>query len=72
MMYHKTFPEEPEKEQTGVHFAGPSCKFTEGVRCPLTGRHCERCGHNPEVAEKRLRAFCREQGIALPGLHKQE
>lgn len=66
MMYRKTFPEGPEKEETGTHYVGPSCKFTEGVSCSLAGRHCESCGHNPVVAEKRLRAFCEKHGIAMP------
>jgi len=70
MMSHKTFPEDLEKDETGVHFSGPSCKFTEGVRCSKTGRHCERCGHNPEVSKARLRAFCEAHEITMPDTHR--
>lgn len=36
-------------------YATPGCKFNPvGVRCDPEDRHCEKCGHNPEVAASRL------------------
>jgi len=35
----------------------PFCIYTEGVECQLSNRHCERCGHNPVVAEMRKTAL---------------
>ena len=65
-MYHKNFPDKPERTYEKVPVTGPSCKFTDGVRCPINGRQCYRCGHNPEVAQKRLCTFCKAHGITVP------
>lgn len=33
----------------------PGCKYNPtGIRCLPEERHCERCGHNPEVAAARM------------------
>lgn len=39
-----------------------SCKYTSGVNCPEDGRRCDRCGHNPEVAARRLEAIREKLG----------
>lgn len=31
----------------------PPCKFNGGVDCPIKDRKCDKCGWNPEIAEKR-------------------
>lgn len=65
MMYNKTFPDEAERQGTSP-YETPSCKFTEGVSCDVLNRKCWKCGHNPEVAKKRLEAFCKKNGITIP------
>lgn len=46
--------------------ATTTCPHNEGVPCSIIGRHCEKCGWNPEVAEARLEKFCNENGIPYP------
>lgn len=65
MMYQKTFPQQ-ERERPVGPYESPSCKFTEGVSCDVLNRKCWKCGHNPEVAKKRLEAFCKKNGITIP------
>lgn len=37
------------------NYTSPGCRFNpEGIQCDPNGRHCDRCGHNPEVAAARL------------------
>lgn len=43
-----------------------SCKFNEGVDCSPVGRHCEKFGWNPAIAQARLEKFCKERGIPVP------
>lgn len=43
-----------------------SCKFNEGVDCSPIGRHCERCGWNPAVAQERLIKICKAEDFTMP------
>ena len=73
MMYRKTFPDEPEKPHRDTPYAGPSCKFNEGVSCSNRdhmGRriqpNCESCGWNPVVACQRKHDIMVKLGIIKP------
>ena len=49
-----------------------TCPHNEGVPCSIIGRHCEKCGWNPEVAEARIEKFCNEHGIPYPLPQREE
>ncbi len=34
----------------------PSCAYNNGVGCPYKNRKCFKCGFNPEVSYKRIKA----------------
>ena len=50
-----------------------ACRFCEGIVCAPGGkkgrlpiRDCDKCGHNPEVAQARLQEYCRTHNISIP------
>ena len=48
------------------------CPINESLQCPPKNRNCETCGWNPKVAKARLEKICKEMGISLPVIQKEE
>lgn len=40
-----------------------SCKFNGGVECYPNERRCNKCGWNPEVAQRRIQEALMKYGI---------
>ena len=50
-------PDEPNESASNV-YTTPGCIYNPvGVRCDPEDRRCEKCGHNPAVAEARLKTL---------------